>query len=377
MRYALTTIFVLLAYSSLCIDAHASSFKDYRIIERDISVSSEPLIIVGEGGDASHLFLRAAETFRKKNGGVISSVRDGDEMIAAMRRFVRGHGRISQFVYYGHGNEVGLYVNQEPGVNGALYANDPAVNVLYRSASFYALRPVIFAGSADAFFFGCNVAKGYPDLDSFAERFANHFRVTVYAMQGPTEFSRTQGVHDPFPQASLIPSAFRGPVYMVATYNDQGVEMIEPAGIGIGGYRDVFADAEGSEAITALRKRGFELPEEGTAFRPYRNITYADAQAFCLFAAPQKDQCALPGYGYEPTDRIRNLHALKMLTEAFGFHINHPPSSHLAYVRWALDHGGLLTRDFMLRTWYSRAEMAQLTWNFIERFGQMDGGRGE
>ena len=76
------------------------------------------LIILGEGGPSGNMFVKAAETYKRENGGVSYEVHSGDEMVAAINDFVEKHGKIDHFQYFGHGNSVGFYVNQAPNING-------------------------------------------------------------------------------------------------------------------------------------------------------------------------------------------------------------------------------------------------------------------
>ena len=186
------------------------------------------LLIVGEGGPSGGLFIKAAETYRREHGGVIYPVDGGDSFVDAMEDFVAKYGAIDHLEYFGHGNSVGLYVNQAPNVNGGLYANDPQLDENYLAASIYQLPADIFSARGDIRFNGCNVAEGFPELPTLAQSFANYFGVKVEAPRGPTEFSKTPDLVDPIPDSKYLGSDFAGPVYMVSTYVDKSFVEVFP-----------------------------------------------------------------------------------------------------------------------------------------------------
>lgn len=315
-------------------------------------IATLPLVIVGEGGTSGSLFQYTADTFLKENGGVKYTVHDGDEFIDAMKSFAQEYGAISHFVYIGHGNEVGLYVNQAPNINGAFYGNDPALNIPYRAASLYDLPPSLFAPESTALFYGCNVARSREGFDSFAEQFANHFRVRVTAPIGPTEFSFEQKGK----RFLKVPTTrITEPLYMVPTVEEKGFITIEPSPAGIAGYDDVFESMEAREAIVELSERGLMLSLEHQ-FRPYGAITYGDARAFCRIVNPEAP-CAVENF--DENERFRNTAALKMLLDAAGFPLKRTNIPYQVQISFANQHH-LLTRDFIQRRWYSRAEMAML-----------------
>ncbi len=321
--------------------------------EQPQRIASMPLVIIGEGGTSGFLFQYAAETYLKENGGVSYTVHDGDEFMKAMQNFVKEHGAISHFVYIGHGNEVGLYVNQAPHVNGALYVNDPALNSQFRAASIYDLLPDIFAPGGTALFYGCNVAREYEGQDSFAEQFANHFHVQVTAPIGPTEFSFEQE------GKRFLTAPAKGitqPLYMVPTVAEKGFITIEPSPAISAGYDDVFISSEAGDAIAELTKRGLALSPD-RRFRPYQAITYGDARAFCRILNPEAP-CTVENF--EEGERLRNTAALKMLLDAAGFPLKRTSIPYQVQISFATRHN-LLTRDFIHRRWYTRAEMAMLT----------------
>ncbi len=317
-------------------------------------IATLPLVIVGEGGTSGYLFQYAADTFLKEKRGIKYTVHDGDEFIEAMKSFTEEHGSISHFVYIGHGNEVGLYVNQSPTINGALYVNDPTLNTPFRAASIYDLPSSLFASGSTALFYGCNVARSSNGQDSFAEQFANHFRVQVTAPIGPTEFSFEQEGK----RFLTVPVArITEPLYMVATVEEKGFITIEPSPTGTAGYDDVFTSSEARDAITELTERGLLLSSDHHHFKPYQVITYGDARAFCRILNPEAS-CTAEGLGDH--ERFRNTSALKMLLDAAGFTLKRTNIPYQAQISFATQHN-LLTRDFIRRRWYSRAEMAMLT----------------
>lgn len=302
------------------------------------------LIIAGEGGTSGGLFVRAAETYKNENGGEIYEVFSGDEFVFAVKDFVAKKGKISHLEYFGHGNEVGLYVNQQSNVNGALYVNDPQLNVDYKAASIYDLPADIFEPGGWIKFNGCNVAKGYPGKMNFAQWVANYFDVDVVAPEGPTEFLESGD----------------GEVYMVPTYGDKGFLKLAPQKA-VENFVDVREGSGFEEAVLGLQKRGMKFEKK---FAPYETVKYVEAVKFCEIAAG-KGKCKVFGYG--DTEKIRNLHALKMLTDAFGAQVKAGTPWYKNYV-WEANKRELLTDDFTNKKWYTRAEMAKLTWNFIVEF---------
>jgi hypothetical protein len=332
-------------------DQSASSMTVQEEKKVSVKIAAVPIVIVGEGGTSGFLFQYAADTFIKENGGVKYTVHDGDEFMQSMRTFKNEHGAISEFVYFGHGNEVGLYVNQAPNINGALYANDPALNEPFRAGSIYDLPRETFASGSLATFYGCNVAKTNDEQDSFAEQFANHFNVTVIAATGPTEFSFSKDAK----QFIKVPaSVITQPLYMVPTADDKGFITVEPSPFIIG-YDDVHESSAAADAITELSKRGLLFDASGS-FRPYASITYDDAQKFCMIINP--DDCDITGA--DPTEKMRNTAALKMLLDAAGYKLKKTGQPYQAQIHFATINN-MLTPDFTHKRWYTRAEMAMLT----------------
>ncbi len=345
-------------------------------------VAEMPLIIAGEGGDSGSMFIKSANTYRQKNGGEIYEVHSGDEFISAVKDFVSRNGKIKHLEYFGHGNNVGLYVNQAPNVNGGLYANDVDQNKNYIAASIYELNDDIFARYGWIRFNGCNVASGYPENETLGQRVANYFGVDTVAPMGPTEFSSEEGIVNPIPNSSYLDPNFDGEVYMVPTYSDQGFIVIKPQEKCDCGFSDVYKGQSFEEGVREIEKRGLKKElEKGEQvnfseekflpigkFLPYSNVTYSEAAEFCKLAVNGKEGAC--GFQESLADqKIRNLQALKMLTDAYGVEIKYTNPWYDAYVWWA-NNENLLTKDFVTKKWYTRGEMAELTWNFMKKFAE-------
>lgn len=335
------------------------------IVDADPTVVEVPtpnLIIVGEGGTSGNLFTFAAQTYQREQGGVIYQVTSGDEFVAAMEAFVAQQGAIQHLEYFGHGNAVGLYVNQTPNVNGGIYANDPALDAQYLAASIYQLDPSIFGESGWIRFNGCNVADGYPEKTSLAQEFANYFEVDVVAPVGPTEFSSTPGIVNPIPNSNTLSSSYVGDVYMVPTYMAEGFVTVAPQPLSESGFLDVHEGQRYEEGVGELVKRGLDLEFEGARFLPYQTITYGEAVEFCEVALGEEGNCSMDGH--EPTESIRNLRALQMIVDGYGIELATTDPWNQAYINWATQRK-LLTDDFIHKKTYTRGEMAELTWNVI------------
>ncbi|UPA23074.1 hypothetical protein K8942_02565 [Candidatus Peribacteria bacterium] len=319
-----------------------------------------PLVIVGEGGTSGYLFQYAADTYVKEHGGEKFTVHDGDEFIRAMREFGKKHGTIESFVYFGHGNAVGLYVNQAPHINGGLYANDPIINARFRAASIYDLPRTLFATGSTALFYGCNVAQTDPGLDSFAEQFANHFRTKVRASTGPTEFSfqKDERTLEKLP-AKLIDES----LYMIPTFSDKGFITLDASPANGAYYDDVHQSMESYTAVAALTKRGLYMGT-GSSFFPYQSITPADARAFCKVINP-KAACETETLADPETGLVRNTSALKLLLETVNAPVKKSATAYDGEIYFAAQNN-LLTHDFTHKRWYSRGDMAILTWNILQ-----------
>ncbi|MBI5754814.1 S-layer homology domain-containing protein [Candidatus Peregrinibacteria bacterium] len=317
------------------------------------------LIMVGEGGSSGSLFLRSAETYQKEHGGEIREVASGREFVSTVEDFVSKNGKIRHLEYFGHGNNVALFVNQVPGVNGALYANDPAQNEGFIAGSIYDLSADIFVEGGTMAFNGCNIAKGYPEKDSLAQRMANYFNVSVKAPIGPTQFSsRGDGVDRNFSLSSAKD------VYMVPTYLDQGFITVSPQPPGMSRFLDVRAGQSYDEAVFALTERGLDLGYADRKFLPYKNITYREAVQFCRVAFGENASCSVSGYSDDEV--FRNLRALQMLADSAGVSVARTTLWFQGYIWWA-SQNDLLTEGFTNKVWYTRGEMAELTWNVVKR----------
>lgn len=321
------------------------------------------LLIAGEGGVSGGMFRKAVATYQKENGGEFYEVASGDEFIAAVRDFIDKNGKIDHLQFFGHGNEVGLYVNQAPNVNGAVYANDPTLNNDYVSASIFELPADIFSEFGWIKFNGCNVANGYPEINSLAQSFANYFDVDVVAPLGPTEFSSTPHGVNPIPNSTYLDPSFNGDVYMVPTYSDRNFVVVKPQEAA-GRFADVRKGQSYFEAVEGLVGMGLDLGFTDEKFLPYKNISGAEARVFCKVFAGER--CVL-GDG-QGAFWMRNLGALKMLSDAHGVVLKYTNPWYNSYVWWARNEG-LLTKDFTNKKWYTRGEMAELTWAFVQKFG--------
>lgn len=359
--FLLLAVLFLIACSS-----EASEKKSEKSVVDSLLPTEEKniLIIVGEGGTSGKMFIRASETYKSEQGGKIYNVKNGDEFISAIKDFVKNYGKIDHLEYFGHGNNVGLYVNQEPNVNGGVYVNDPDLNKDYVAASVYEVDRNIFNEYAWIKFNGCNVASGYPDEDNLAQRMANYFDVDVVAPQGPTEFSKVSYGVDPIDNSNFLSPDFNGDVYMVPTYSEGGFVVVRPQEASGAGYVDVRKGQGFEEAVVGLTEKGLKLDFKGEEFFPYKNITYKEARDFCEIAFGENANCFVSGYQEE--DKIRNLHALKMLVDAYGAEIANSNPWSDSYIKWA-NENELLTKDFVNKTWYTRGEMVELTWNFLTK----------
>lgn len=323
------------------------------------------LIIAGEGGPSGSLFSKAIATYQRDNGGTVYEVKNGDEFIAAVQDFVYQYDKIDHLVYFGHGNSVGLYVNQEANVNGGLYANDPDLDKDYIAGSIYELPADIFSEKGWIKFNGCNVAEGYPDKITLAQSFANYFNVDVVAPRGPTEFSKNPYSVDPLPQANYLPPDFNGDVYMVSTYPERDFIVVKPQELSDSGFVDVYKGNSYEQAVYQLKKRGLDLAFKEAEFLPYKNVTFEEAALFCKIAVGDSSKCSIGQNQLKWW--IRNLKALKLLVDAFSVELKYTNPWYDSYIWWAKNEG-LLTPDFTNKKWYTRGEMAELTWNFIQHF---------
>ena len=322
--------------------------------------SENTVIVVGEGGSSGNLFFLAAQTYQREHGGEILEVHNGDEFVEKIKIFVEENGSIEHMEYFGHGNNVGLFVNQEPGVHGGIYAYDPATVKDFLAASIYELPSEIFSNGSIQFN-GCNVANGYPEENSLAQSFANHFGATVTAPLGPTEFSLDPEGHTVVTEMRGLGAGSQANVYMMPTYESAAFVSVAPQEELQ--FPDIYEGQDYSESAFQLLNMGLEL-DYSQGFLPYQNVTGAEALAFCetAFSTPFESGCDLDT---GPDEWIRNLDALKMLADAAGASITATDPVRDGYLRWAIS-DNLLTENFTDRTWYTRGEMAQLTWNIFQ-----------
>ncbi len=323
-------------------------------------IAENILVILGEGGPSGAMFIKSADTYKKYNGGSVYEVHSGDEFVAAVRDFIEKEGEIDHLEYFGHGNEIGLYVNQAPNVNGGLYANDPDLNVDYLAASIYELPANIFAKNGWIQFNGCNVASGFPETNTLAQSVANYFDVDVVAPQGPTEFSRSKEFVDPIPNSNYLDPNFSGDVFMVPTYTDKAFVVVKPQEKSESGFVDIRKGQAYEEAVTGLVGMGLDLGFKDEKFLPYENVTYVEALKFCNTVF-KDGKCSLKVSGVE-NQMIRNLRALKLLVDAKGVALKGTNPWYNSYIWWAKN-AKVLTKDFETKKWYTRGEMAELTWN--------------
>jgi hypothetical protein len=310
------------------------------------SKGGETILLVGEGGTSGSMFVKSAETYQAKNGGIIYQLTDGDDFVAALKTHFDTYGPIPHLEYFGHGNHVGLYVNQDGGVNGGLYANDPILDEKFRAASIYELPSDIFSEDAVLQFNGCNVAANHPNEDTLAASFADYFDRTVIAPLGPTEFKEENGE-----------------VTMIPTYESKGFVTVEPKALGDGPFKDVRQGDHFEAAVNALAARGLDLESEQNRFQPYKVITHAEAAEFCSLTVLDTSLCVYDSK--DANEKIRNLVALMMLADANGANLPNSEPWYQVYVWWGQQHN-LLPADFTQKKWFTRAEMAELTWAVIE-----------
>jgi len=322
------------------------------------------LIIVGEGGESGTMFLKAAETYKKENKGEIREIQTGDEFIKTINEYVEENGKIGRLVYFGHGNENGLYVNQHPDTHGSLYANDVKLNEDFHSASIYELDPEVFWKYGWIHFYGCSVAKGYPEKDNLAQRFANYFDVDVMATTGPMEFSLNPVELEEIPGDNYLEGNFSMDIYLVPTYEDEGVVVIHPQMPSSSGYVDVREGQSFEQAVVELKKLGLNFGNEENRFLPYQNITYGEAEHFCEIATKNAEDCAVSDLKRD--EWIRNLTALKMIVDAWGIDVAYTDPWYDGYI-WLAKNNNFLTEDFGNKTWYTRGEMAELCWDIIKQ----------
>lgn len=315
------------------------------------------LIVVGEGGPSGGLFLLAAKTYQREHGGEITEVHNGDEFVALAKDFVSTHGPIDHMEFFSHGNAVGLFVNQVPGVNGGIYAYDPAELAGFSAASIYELPPDLFVPEGTMTFNGCNLAQGYPEKNSLAQSFSNHFQATVTAPMGPMEFSTDPAGKSKVADMSGLEAGYSGNIYMLPTYEDKGMVEVDPQISAH--FPDLYQGQRYFEGAEALLDRGLSL-DFSEGFKPYQNITGSEAVAFCQSVFGEA--CSMD---YSSDEPIRNLYALKLLVDAAGVSLKATSPWRNAYIRWGTT-AEVLTENFTTRKWFTRGEMSELTWKILK-----------
>lgn len=355
---ALVTAFFMLA----CDEAPEKVYAEKATNAQEKDYSQNILIIAGQGGSSGDLFIKSAETYKRKNGGEIFQVNNGDEFIKAINDYVSKKGRIHHLEYFGHGNNIALFVNQEININGAIYINDPEQDKNYIAASIYELKNDIFASNGTIRINGCNIAKNYEKTDTFAEKLANYFNVPVTAPIGPTEFSSSPDKISPIKESNYSNNYSTNDFFMVPTYQDMGFINIKPGKKISNTFDDIADNQPFSEAVVKLSDKGLNLDFKNKEFRPYLNTTYKEAREFCKIFSGDISKCKVPGY--KDNEKIRNLYALKMLIDSAAIKIPNTKPWHQGYISWA-NKNKLLQDDFVNKKFYTRGEMAMLTYNFI------------
>mgnify|MGYP000318106813 CR=1 FL=1 len=309
------------------------------------------LIVVGEGGVSGDLFSISALTYQREHGGELVEVSNGDEFVEAIERF-SVEGAIDHLEYFGHGNNVALFVNQEPGVNGALYANDPERSRDYVAASIYEVHPSVFSETATVQFNGCNVAEDHESSETFAQDFANHFQVEVTAAQGPTQFSSSPDAIVDFDEWRRLELTTEDNVYMLPSYLEEGFVLLVPAALSKAGYVDVYRGTPTTEAIDWLYEQGVDF---GEYFRPYETASADDLVQVCGQMNLDCDLESISG-------KQKTLMGLKIIVDAYGQSPGVSNPWYEAYVSKALNES-LLPDGFTDQLWMTRSDLAYLVFN--------------
>lgn len=335
--------------------------------EIEVVAPKPPLIIIWEGGPSGSLFERAADTYEKVTPGERFTVHSGDQFIAAIQNYVEKHGPVQHLEYFWHGNSVGLYINQAPNINGALYANDPRVDKDYIAASIYELPPETFVPGGSVRFNGCNVAEWNNEGKSnLAQNFANHFQITADAPLWPTEFSQVSDSIKPYSNSNALWKDFRGPVYLVPTDPKRWFIELEPQNL-LSQYTDVYEDTSIWEWIKELEKKWWtsNLMWWNQSIQPWKNTTYWELLSLCNFMSPEHRDCESLKK-YPANDMVRNLLVLSTLIDATGLPITQKITRpwYQKYISYGMEHT-LLTNDFIHKKWYTRGEMLELAGNLI------------
>jgi hypothetical protein len=289
------------------------------------------------------------------------TVHSGDEFVAALREYVWNYGPVEHLEYFWHGNSAGLYINQAPNINGALYANDPRVNEDYIAASIYELPPDTFAKNGTIRFNGCNVAEGHlENKPNLAQHFANYFGITAEAPLGPTEFSSLHNQIKRYPGGNTLDGNFSGPVYLVPTDPERGFITVKPQ-TPLASFSDIYEGSHIADEVAELVKRGWSLEKMGwTKADLQKNITYADLLALCLFLNPESPECTKMR-SHNQDEMARNLTTLGLVYDVIGIPVSQKKTSpwYQKYINYGLEHD-LLTDDFIHRKWYTRGELLEL-----------------
>jgi len=320
------------------------------------------LIIIGEGGPSGSMFQKAADTYAKTHDGKRYTVHSGDEFISAMRTYVGENGPIEHLEYFGHGNSVGLYINQAPNINGALYANDPRVDRDYIAASIYELPADTFVPGGSIRFNGCNVAEGHLEgKPNLAQNFVNYFNITAEAPLGPTEFSQVPDRIKPYANSGSLGTEFHGPVYLVPTDPERGFIPITPE-TALAPLTDMYVEANYSPDVSWLLKNGWTPEKIGwtTSVEPWKNVAYKELLAMCQFFSPTSSACEEIKQ-YPQDDMVRNLAVLSTIMDAAGLPVTTKKTNpwYQKYISYGMEHS-LLTNDFIHKKWYTRAELLEL-----------------
>lgn len=310
------------------------------------------LIVVGEGGTSGNLFKWSALTYQREHGGVWLDVSSGNDFVEGVKDFVSEHGPIDHLEYFGHGNNVALFLNQEPGVNGGLYANDPSYNEGYLAASIYDLSKSVFSEKGTIALNGCNVAKDHEVGETFAQDMANHFQVMVTAAEGPTQFSSSPDVIVDFTEWNNLDLSVEDNVYMLPTYLDEAFVSLSPAAPSRSGYVDVYRGDLTTEAIDWLSDKGVRMGEE--EFKPYEIIKAKEVKLICEGLGLVCD--------IETNDKDQTtVEVLAVLIDAYGRTPLVSSPWYSAYVSLALSED-LMLDGFTDRRWMTRADAAYLVY---------------
>lgn len=320
-------------------------------------IAAMPLIIYGQGGPSMYLFERAAKTYQREHGGEVYKVIDGDEFIAAFLDFYKRHGALKEFVYFGHGNHLALFVNQEPGVHGSVYTNDARTHTDYRSSSIFQLPSDTFAPTGIVQFYGCNIADGFEYRSTFAQQFADYFNVEVRAPTGPTEFTKTPHIKDPFTGSTELRLHADAPVYMVPSYANQGFKRFNPQPIGRTQFTDVPSGTPTEAAITGLMAANIFPPSVATIFAPYNSPTIEELKTYCQVT---KYNCAFLDYkaNTELASTVDVLYIAALFADPLLRRHSLSAQSSIAYLRTL----GIITKDDLYKQRLTNARFIELLW---------------